>query len=112
MSTRPYTKFSNMNTTPVAVTSAGVKVFAKVLAVDQIGLQATEGDICRLVTNTDAANTVYLAETLANATAANGYPLAPGKDFVFMGPSGVGWLGDVYAATGSGLTATLGVMSF
>lgn len=117
MSTQPYGKFSGMNTTPLTVntigtTPAGTKVFAKVLVTAEVGQAiASEGDIFRSVKNASAALTIYLAETIANASAANGYPLAPGEALTILGPSGSGWKGDMFAVA-SGDGATLAVIQF
>jgi hypothetical protein len=104
-------KFSGMTTSQVAPAADGsTQVFTKVTAAAQIGDQAAEGDLFRMITNTDTAQTIYLGETAAAANGANAYPLAPGKDLCLLGPSGIGWKGDLYAKGNA--SAVLAKMAF
>lgn len=91
-----YGKFSGMTVAEVVPAADGsTQAFVKVTAANQVGDQAAEGDIFRAITNKDAALTMYIGETVANANAAI-YPLRPGETFTLLGPSGVGWKGDLY----------------
>jgi hypothetical protein len=113
MSSQPYGKFSGMATLPVTAAAVGVQAFAKVTSANQIGDQATEGDIFRAITNESTTLTLYFGETQAKAAgfATTGYPLRPGETFCLMGPSGAGWKGDLWVAEGTGV-AVAGRMSF
>lgn len=113
MSTQPYGKFSGMATVPLVAAAVGVQAFAKVTAAQQIGNQATEGDVFRSITNEHATLIIYLGETQAAAAglATTGYPLRPGESFVLLGPSGLGWKGDLWIAEATGV-AQAGRMSF
>lgn len=110
----PYGKFSGMVVaSAVPAADGSTKVFSAVTAAQQLGGAnsgaATEGDIFRLITNDSTTVAMFLGQTAGDA-ALGKYRLAPGKDFVLLGPSGVGWKGDLYVK-GDG-AATLSVMSF
>lgn len=110
-SSQPYGKHSGMTlAAPVPAADGSTKIFSKVTAANQVGDQAAEGDICRVLTNTSATVTITIGETQAQAAGATGYPIAPGKDFVLLGPAGVGWKGDVFAK-GDGV-AVISTMAF
>jgi len=113
MSTLPYGKFSGMVTTPITAAAAGAQAFSKVTAANQVGDQGSEGDIFRSITNEHSTLTMYLGMTQAAAAglATTGYPLRPGETFVLLGPSGVGWKGDLWVAEATGV-AVAGRMSF
>lgn len=108
-STRFYGKYSGMTPKNTLATNAGVQVFTQVAS--NIGDQASEGDIFRLVTNTHATLTIQLGETQAQAIGANGYKLLPGHDLMLLGPSGIGWAGTLWIFETTG-AATLSSMEF
>lgn len=110
-SSQPYGKHSGMTlANPTPANDGSTKIFSKVTAANQIGDQAAEGDICRIITNPSATLTILIGETAAQANGATAYPIAPGKDFVLLGPAGVGWKGDVFCK-GDGATA-INTMAF
>lgn len=104
-------KFSGMTTAQLVPAADGsTQVFAKVTSANQVGDQAQEGDLFRMISNVDSAQTIYLGETQAIANGATAYPLAPGKDLCLLGPSGIGWKGDLYAKGNA--SAILSKMAF
>lgn len=104
-------KFSGMTTAQLVPAADGsTQVFTKITPGNQVGDQAAEGELFRQVTNTDASQTIYLGETQAIANGATAYPLLPGKDLCLLGPSGIGWKGDLYAKGNA--AAILGKMVF
>lgn len=110
-SSQPYGKHSGLVLAATVVANDGTtKLFSKVTASDQVGDLGSEGQICRILTNNTAATTFFIGETVAQANGAAAYPIAPGKDFVLLGPAGVGWKGDVYAKGDA--VASINTMAF
>lgn len=109
-SLRPYTRHSTMATNNTVAAAAGVQIFNKVTVAQQIGNQATEGDLFRRITNTHATLAVSVGETQAQAVGATAYKLLAGQSLDLLGRE-VGWAGDVWIAESTS-AASISQMSF
>lgn len=99
MSTNPYGRQSGLNTTPVVALAAGAQVFTKATA-PATNSASEPGDTLRIIKNTHGSVTAYIASSQAGCIDTGlSYPLAPGEAITLLGPSGIGWGGDLWASS-------------
>lgn len=113
MSTNPYGRQSGLNTTPnSAVAAGGVKIFSKA-ANPAASMQATAGegfDTIRILKNKGSVD-ILIAETQAKSIdTAQAYALGAGEAITLLGPSGIGWGGDLWASS-AGSAGVLHIIS-